>query len=140
MNSDDVRRQVRREVRQLRLGGMPRSCVVCGETHAALLRPASRPLVEFHHLGGEANDPDFGVFLCLTHHAWCTEAMRDSGVPLGRAEGRSLLERLQAVLRGLSVFLELACRLLGTWADGVGALVAALDRSYPGWRGLEESS
>lgn len=140
MSGDDVRRQVRREVRQLRVGATPRSCAVCGETKPALLRRASRPLVEFHHLGGEANDPDLGVFLCLTHHTWCTEAMRDSGVPLARAEGRSLLERLQAVLQGLSAFLELAARLACAWAAKIGALVAALDRSYPGWRGLEEAS
>lgn len=140
MSIDEIRKQVRRETQSLRLGSTPQPCAVCGENHPALLRRAARALVEFHHLGGEANDPDLGVFLCLTHHAWCTEAMRDAGVPLSRTEQRSLLERLEAVLLGLSVFFELTGRLLEVWAANIAALVCALDLSHPEWRQLGEAS
>jgi hypothetical protein len=137
--SDEIRKEVRREVKRLRLGPGPRSCAVCGERDVIVLKRTSRRLVEFHHLAGEANDPDLGVFLCLTHHAVCTELMR-SGIPLGRAERRSLLERLVAVLRGLSIFFELAAKLLAWWADALAALVGDLDAKYPGWRRLDNAS
>jgi hypothetical protein len=139
--NEEIRKEVRREVRRLRLGtDRPVGCAVCGETGPALLKRASPQLVEYHHLAGEVNDSELGVFLCLTHHRWCTEVMRDRGIPLDRRQGRSLLERLEAVLRGLAVFFVLAARLLGVWADKLAALVKALDRSHPGWRDLRESS
>src|SRR5258708_6175040 len=110
--SDEIRKHVRGELRRARLGEQGgRACGVCGETTVAALRRASRELVEFHHLGGESNDPDLGLFLCLTHHTVCTELMRDLGVPLSRGSQRSLLERLVAVLDGLAVFFEMAGRL-----------------------------
>ena len=138
--SDELRKQVRGEVRRAKLGAHGvKACAVCGETTVAVLRRASRELVEFHHLAGEANDPDLGVFLCLTHHTMCTELMRDLGVPLTRAQQRSLLERLVAVLDGLAVFFEIAGRLLHAWAGELREFVGALDRSHPGWRGLGEA-
>ena len=137
--SDEIRRQVRREIRRLRLGAdRPTPCAVCGEADPDLLRRASRRLVEFHHLGGEANDPDLGVFLCLTHHGWCTIRMEDAGIPLSRGERRNLLERLEAVLRGLAIFFELAARMLRVLADDLARLIAELDRSYQGWREFDQ--
>ena len=135
--SDEIRAEVRREIRRLRLGNDVRACVLCGEVDHDLLRRASRRLIEFHHLAGEANDPDFGVFLCLTHHAWCTEAMRDVGVPLARAESRSFPERLVTVLQGLAIFFQLAAKLLAVWADQLAAFVGALDENYQEWRRLK---
>jgi hypothetical protein len=137
--SDEIRRQVRREIARLRLGtDEPVGCAICGETEPALLRRASRRLIEFHHLAGEANDPDLGVFLCLTHHSWCTIRMEEAGIPLGRGERRSLLERLEAVLRGLAIFFELAARVLGVLADDLARLIAELDRSHQGWREIDQ--
>jgi len=137
--SGDIRKEVRRELRKLRLGHDVRACALCGEDGENLLKRASRRLVEFHHLAGEANDPDLGVFLCLTHHTWCTEQMR-LGIPLSRSERRSLLERLIAVLRGLSIFFELAAKLLGHWADELAGLVSDLDGAFPAWRELDHGT
>jgi len=137
---NEIRKEIRREVRRLRLGNDVRACVLCGEVDHDLLRRASRRLIEFHHLAGEANDPELGVFLCLTHHAWCTEAMRDAGVPLAHAESRSLLERLVAVLQGLAIFFQLAATLLTVWADQLAAFVGALDENHPEWRRLQDAS
>jgi hypothetical protein len=139
--SDEIRNEIRAEVRRRRLGEQGvKACTLCGETTPAVLRRASRALVEFHHLAGEANDPDLGVFLCLTHHRLCTELMCDRGVPLDRAARRSLLERLASLLDGLAVFFEIAARLLQVWAGELRALISALDRSQPGWRELGEAS
>ena len=134
---NEIRKEIRREVRRLRLGNGVTSCALCGEGDTNLLKRATRQLVEFHHLAGRANDPELGVFLCLTHHAWCTEAMRDAGVPLAHAESRSLLERLVAVLQGLAIFFQLAATLLTVWADQLAAFVGALDENYPEWRRLK---
>ncbi len=139
--SDQIRKEVRREVRRIRLGtDRPVACAVCGETNPALLRRASAALIAYHHLAAWVNDPDLGVFLCLTHHAWCTERMRDQGIPLCRAQRPVLLELLEAVLRGLAIFFELAARLLQAWADDLASLIAALDRFRPDWRQLPEAS
>ena len=137
--SDEIRRQVRREIARLRLGtDEPVGCAICGETEPALLRRASRRLIEFHHLAGEANDPDLGFFLCLTHHTWCTIRMEEAGIPLGRDERRCLLERLEAVLRGLAIFFELAARVLRDLAEDLARLITELDRSHQGWREIDQ--
>jgi hypothetical protein len=138
--SGEIRREVRREIRRLRLGADPPTpCAVCGETDEDLLRRASERLVEFHHLAGEANDPDLGVFLCLTHHRRCTIRMEDAGVLLRHGERRSLLERLEAVLRGLAIFFELAGQVLGALADELAGVITELDRSHQGWREIDQS-
>ncbi len=137
--SDEIRRQVRREIARIRLGTDELvGCAICGETEPALLRRASRRLIEFHHLAGEANDPDLGVFLCLTHHRWCTIRMEEAGIPLGRDERRCLLERLEAVLRGLAIFFELAAKVLRVLAEDLARLIAELDRSHQGWREIDQ--
>jgi hypothetical protein len=139
--NEEIRREVRRAVSQIRLGtDRAVACTVCGESNPGLLRRASRQLVEYHHLAGGLNDPDLGVFLCLTHHAWCTQVMLDNGIPIDRVRGRSLPERLEAVLRGLAIFFELAAGLLRLWADQLEDLVHALDQSHNGWRDLQEAS
>ena len=136
---DEIRRELRQEVRRIRLGtDRPVACALCGISTLEVLNRASRQLVEFHHLAGEANDPDLGVFLCLTHHAICTELMRDQ-IPLDRATPRVLLERQAAVFRGLSIFCNLAGPILDQLADATSAQVEALDQAFPGWRDLEES-
>ena len=137
--SDELRREVQREVRRLRLGPGVKACALCGESDLAGLKRASRGLIEFHHLAGEASDPDLGAFLCLTHHAWCTEAML-VGIRIDRAERRSLLERLEAVLRGEAVFFQLAAKIRVSQADELAALVGALDAEHPSWRTLESAS
>lgn len=128
-----IGREVRDARRRRHLGG-DRSCAICAEMRPAVLRRASRRVVEFHHLGGSANDPDLGVFLCLTHHALLTEQMRDSGIPLEHMHQRTDLERLEAVLRGLALFAALLAESLSRWADLLAARVRMLDRNHPGWR------
>lgn len=137
--SDEIRREVRREVRRIRLGTDGRvSCALCGIDRLEVLRRASRHLVEFHHLAGDANDPDLGIFLCLTHHELCTELMRD-GIPLDHATPRVLLERLVGILRGHAIYFSLAGPIFDLVADAVAAQVNALDQTFPAWRDLEES-
>lgn len=137
--SDEVRRQVRREIARLRLGtDQPVACAVCGETEDAELQRVSRRLVEFHHLAGAANDGELGVFLCLTHHARCTELMRQR-IPLGHTERRCALERAEAALRGQAIYHQVAGPILKALAEEVADEIRALDRHHPGWRDLGRS-
>jgi hypothetical protein len=139
MSRDEIRKQVRREIRSLRLGTAAEvACAVCGESDQNVLRRPTRRLVEFHHLAGVANDAELGVFLCLTHHELCSELMRD-GFPLRHGERRALLERLVAVLRGLAIFFGLANQVLDSIADDLVEQISALDDVYSGWRDLDES-
>jgi len=122
MNRAEIRKQVRREIHRVRLGtDQPVACAVCGEVEPPELRGtshrrASRRLVEFHHLAGEANDPELGVFLCLTHHTMCSELMRQ-GIPLDRAPGRTVFERVEAVLRGKAIADRISAPVLEALAD-----------------------
>lgn len=139
MSPDEIRKQVRQEIRHLRLGtDAPVSCALCGESDTNVLKRATRRLVEFHHLAGVANDAELGVFLCLTHHGLCTELMRE-GIPLRHAERRILLERIGAVLHGLAIFFGLASPVLHGLADDLTKQTSALDEACPGWRKLDAS-
>jgi hypothetical protein len=79
-------------------------------------------VVEFHHVAGRANDPELGVFLCLTHHRKLTEQMRDEGFNLRHDEKRTELQRLEAVLRGTALFEELHAAACRRWAEIVSAM------------------
>jgi hypothetical protein len=125
----------RRAEERLRLLGENAVCVVCGERERAALKKAGRRLIEFHHLAGEANDPELGVFLCLTHHRILTEQMRDAGVQLDDDPERVFLERLREVLVGIGLALVAIGEALLRWAQDLGAEVGRLDREAQGWRG-----
>ena len=87
------------------------ACVLCGERDREVLgkRPASSvqaSVLELHHVGGRANDPDMTVVLCLNCHRRMSDRMPLYGVDLGPDPNRSTAERLVRVLRGLAVFFE----------------------------------
>jgi hypothetical protein len=128
---NDARRERRRR-------GLPEeaACVICGETDPVALVKAPQSLMERHHLGGEANDPDLTVVLCLTHHRVQTNDQAGAGVDLTRARERTVLESLISVLNGLALFFHALAHSLNTWAEKVGSLVAQLDASDPKWRDL----
>jgi hypothetical protein len=137
MSGDPIGDDVRGLRRQRQLGP-DAVCVICGETNPAVLLRVRRSLLEQHHLGGEANDPELTVIVCRNHHAVVTEAGRVSGIELGRGAERSSLERLEAVLRGLADFFEMLGRALRHWAEELATTVRRLDARWPGWR-CEES-
>jgi len=130
---DWVGRELRAEQRARRFGE-DAACVICGQRDLAALRKASCALVEYHHLAGRANDPELGIYLCLTHHAILTEQMRDAAVALGKGDERVLLERLQAILVGIGLALVMIGEALLDWAKMLGAEIGRLDRHTPGWR------
>ena len=119
---DQVAAEVRRSRRVRRLGSDHAACAICGETEPAVLDRVSRRLIEFHHLAGWVNDPELGVFLCLTHHGLLTELMR-AGIPLDRVTERSDMERLAAVLRGTALYAGLQAEVFQRWADIVEARI-----------------
>lgn len=120
-----------------RLGAHP-SCLLCGITTPEILVQAKRSLLEEHHVAGEVNDPTLTVLLCRNCHAEVTEGQRDAGVVLARDEGRHLLERVEAFLRGVGDFLvrlgQAACRL----AEAIARLIRQLDLRLPDWRAIAE--
>jgi hypothetical protein len=98
------------------------ACVLCGERDREVLAkraassvPAS--VLEVHHVGGRANDPDMTVVLCLNCHRRMSARMPLYGVDLGPDPNRSSAERLVGVLRGLAVFFEQLARALMVWAQ-----------------------
>jgi hypothetical protein len=125
----------RRAEERLRVVGEQAACVICGERERAALRKASRGLIEFHHLAARVNDPELGIYLCLTHHRILTEQMRDAGVRLDDDE-REFLERLRDVLVGIGLALVMIGEALLNWAHGLSGEVGRLDRCSPGWRGV----
>jgi hypothetical protein len=126
-----VAAEVRRARRVRRLGSDRAACALCGETEPAVLNRASRRLIEFHHLAAWVNDPELGVFLCLTHHGLLTELMR-AGIPLDRVAERSDMERLAAVLRGTALYADLQAEAFRRWADIVEAREREQKTTDPG--------
>lgn len=84
-----------------------------------------------------ANDANLTVIVCLNCHASLSEAQRESGVELRNLGGRSSLEQLEAVLRGLADFFALLVQALRRWADKLAKTISRLDRDHPGWREQE---
>jgi hypothetical protein len=117
-----------RKVQRRREFGLNPVCVMCGETD---------PVV-FHHLAGEANDCWIEGPHCLNCHAREHDALRHLGVDL-RHQPRTLLERLEAVLRGLAVFFRQLSDRLAEWASMLAAFIRALNERFPDWRELKEA-
>lgn len=107
--------EVRRMKRLRELGDNP-SCALCGESNPEALTSIKRSLLENHHVGGDANDQDLTVVLCLNHHRIATEKQRQCGVDLWHTE-KNTTERLINVLKGLASFLLLAGEVLLAWAE-----------------------
>lgn len=133
MDLDPIGTERRAASRRSRLRGAT-ACAVCGETELAQLVPASRSLLEFHHVGGISNDPDLGAALCKNHHAWLTELQLRERVDLRHDLGRTELDRLANALVSVAIFLDelaLACR---RWSDLLRQVIEVLDRRVPDWR------
>jgi hypothetical protein len=70
------------------------ACLLCGERDVEVLREhkaASVPatVLETHHLGGRANDPDLVVVLCLNCHRRMSTRLPTHGVELTSVDDRS---------------------------------------------------
>jgi hypothetical protein len=126
----------RRAVRERRVAGQ--ACAVCGEVDPETLVAIGRTLLEFHHVAGEANDPDVGLWLCRNCHAISSARQRDVGVDLRRDERRHVLERLEAALRSIASFLELLAGQFYRFADDLFAVISRLDTAFPSWRVLTQ--
>ncbi len=113
------------------------ACVFCGEKNLEVLVKVECSLLEGHHVGGEANDPELLVPLCLNHHEMEKLRQPGMGIELRRDPERSMPERLVSVLRGLALFFELLASRLAWWADQLAALIVELDGNCPQWRKLK---
>ena len=117
---DPIARDLAREraVRRLAPGAL---CVLCGERDPEVLTqrpsgPVPASVLEAHHLGGRANDPDLTVVLCLNCHRRMSARMPPFGVQLATDSEQTSPERLVSVLRGLAVFFEQLAHSLMGWA------------------------
>jgi Zn ribbon nucleic-acid-binding protein len=128
MEADPRRNDLRKQQRRRRFG--PGAvCMVCGEADS----------VAFHHVPGRNNDEALEGPLCLNCHAKAHEALTDAGVPLQSDRSRTLLERMEAVLRSLATFFDLLARSLQEWANRLGQLISHLDEAVPDWREWKEA-
>lgn len=112
-------------------------CVICGERNREALKKVKASLIERHHLGGRANDPNLTVYLCRTHHH--LQSLRQVGVGMELEEDdpdRGTLEKVVSVLRGLALFFDQLALALTGWANRLVDLIEALDADLPGWRNL----
>ncbi len=139
MDAKALEQDVRKALRARRLGADD-CCVLCGEQSPDCLLRVRRSLLEGHHLAGVASDPTLLVTLCRNCHAIVTEAQRDAGVDLTHEQARSLLDRLEGVLRGAALFFALLAARLEQWAEKLSCLIGALDARYPAWRSLPEAT
>jgi hypothetical protein len=110
------------------------ACVVCGETDPVALLKLRRSVLALHHPGGEANDPNLTVVLCLTHHRIQSSDQPGAGVELERNSRRAEIEKHISMLRGLALLFHTLALSMGAWADKLAAHVEDLDANYPGWR------
>lgn len=124
MEEDPARNEIRKARRSHRLP--PAATCMCGED-----RPVA---LEMHHPTGDANAPDLLTPRCKNCHAVDTEAHRDAGVNLFHHPDRTLLERLEAALRGLGEFLRSLAGQMEAWAAFIASMVRALDTRLAGWR------
>jgi hypothetical protein len=129
MEDDPRRNDLRREQRRRRFGPNA-SCIRCGEPDN----------VSFHHPAGRNNDEALEGPLCLKCHAKAHEALRDAGVSLRVDPKRTLLERIQAILRALATFFELLASSLHLRANQLSQFIARLDEEVPTWRQWKEAT
>lgn len=138
MDAHALERDVRKALRARRLGA-DEACVLCGKQSPDCLLRARRSLLEEHHLAGVATDRALLVTLCRNCHAIVTEGQRDAGLDLTRDRSRTLLDSVEAILRGAALFFALLAARLEQWAEKLNGLIGALDVGYPGWRSLQEA-
>lgn len=137
MEPKSVGTQVR-QARQKRRAGPNAVCVLCGIANPEQLTRVRRSLVEHHHPVGRANDDGLTVPVCLNHHAQLSEDQRTEHVPLQKP--RSILERFEAILRGLAAFFERLGQTFRAWAEQLLAFIQALDIRSPSWRAMPEAA
>jgi hypothetical protein len=125
---DPLQNDLRKERRRRRFPP-DAACLLCGQANLAVLLD--------HHIFGRHNDEHLVGIFCLNCHAWAHEALRDAGVDLGRDDSRSLLERIEMMLRSLAALCLLLASSLAEWAERLAALIRVFDASLPGWRDLE---
>jgi hypothetical protein len=94
--------------------------------------------LENHHVGGEANDPDLTIVLCLNHHRIATERQRRCGVELCH-QPKNVLEMIHNADKGRASFALLEGGLLLERAECIARLINALDEKFPEWRNLPEA-
>jgi hypothetical protein len=116
---DRIGREVRRARRERDLGENP-ACVLCCYSNPYSLMRVKRSLLEDHHIFPKANDPDATMILCRNCHGEITEANRDAGISMRKAN--SLTEKVITFLSCLKV-------LFLTLANACGRMVQELTES-----------
>jgi len=105
VNRDPIRTAARAARRRDRLRGAT-TCLICGEPELVKLTPASKGLLEFHHIAGRNNDPHLGVALCRNCHAKLTESQLRADIHLIAAPERSVLVRHADAHDARAIFFE----------------------------------
>lgn len=137
MNDDPIRNAARKTRRTSKVPPGA-ACHLCGESDPEVLIKVGRTLLDFHHIAGEANDPDLGGFLCPTCHRKRQIELANAGIVLTRRP-RNLLEVIAAVLTGVGQTLKAVGEQLLFYAEQMWALIAAQDAHFPQWRTLPEA-
>lgn len=136
MNEDHIRNAARKTRRISKVP--PGAACPCGESDPAILIKVGRTTLDFHHIAGEANDPELGMFLCPTCHRRRQIELQDAGVDLTRRP-RNLLEVIAAVLTGVGQTLKAVGEHLLAYAEQLWSFIVALDATDPRWRELPEA-
>jgi hypothetical protein len=135
---NELRTELRKELRARRLGH-DASCALCGKRNPEALRRLHRSLLEEHHLAGVASDSALTVTVCRNCHAELSESQRDHDLDLEHGRDRTALEAVEALLRGLALFVAKLAERLFEWAESLSDLIRALDSAFPEWRALPEA-
>jgi len=136
MNEDPIRNAARKARRTSRVP--PGTACPCGESDPTVLVKVGRTTLDFHHIAGEAKDPELGMFLCPTCHRRRQIELERAGVNLTRRP-RNLLEVIAAVLTGVGQTLKAVGEHLLAYAEQLWAFIVALDADCPQWRALPEA-
>ncbi len=121
MDRDPIGTAIRRQQRQVRLGGGPRICILCGCSDPIALIAKTEDwlerhtLFELHHPAGQHHDPELTVLICRNCHAMLHEGLLQAGVNM-RPEPEPIM-RVATMLDALAVFFKMFAAALSKWAE-----------------------
>jgi hypothetical protein len=116
-------RTARRRTRWLKRSGSDHpTCLYCGCSEIALLRPVTKRFLEAHHVLGESHDPTLTVLLCRNCHYLATENLLQADVSMLPEPDQ--IKRAVIMLKALSVHHRML-------ADTHWQLATGLEESQP---------